>query len=214
VRIVLAEDSALVREGLVRLLGDAGEDVVAAVADGNALVEAAIEHRPDLAIVDVRMPPTYTDEGARAATRLRAEIPGLAVLILSQDIEPALLEISRGAGGFGYLLKDRVLDVSAFMSTVRRVALGGRAVDPEVVAALVSAEEHVATLEELSGREREILGLMAEGLTNAGIARRLVLGERTVETHVSSILLKLGITTTPDDHRRVQAVIAYLRAAR
>ncbi len=213
-RVVVAEDSALVREGLVRLLRDARVDVVAAVADGRALVAAAIEQRPDLVIVDVRMPPTYTDEGARAASRLRAEIPGLAVLILSQDIEPALLEISRGAGGFGYLLKDRVLDIDAFMTAVRRVALGGRAIDPDVVAALVEARQHASALAQLTDRERQILSLMAEGLTNAGIARRLVLGERTIESHISSSMRKLGITSTPDDHRRVQAVIAYLRTAR
>ncbi len=213
-RVIVAEDSALVREGLVRLLRDAAVDVVAAVADGRALVAAATEHRPDLVIVDVRMPPTYSDEGARAAARLRAEIPGIAVLILSQDIEPALLEISHGAGGFGYLLKDRVLDITTFMTAVRRVALGGRAIDPDVVAALIQAREHANALATLTDRERQILGLMAEGLTNAGIARRLVLGERTIESHVTHSMRKLGITSTPDDHRRVQAVLAYLRAAR
>jgi len=213
-RIVVAEDSALVREGLVRLLRDGGEEVVAAVPDGRALVAAVAEHQPDLAIVDVRMPPTFTDEGARAAAQLREERPGPAILILSQDIEPSLLELSRGAGGFGYLLKDRVLDVGAFLAAARRVALGGRAVDEGIVAALLEARRHAETLAELSDREREILGLMAEGLTNAGIARRLVLGERTVESHVSAVLLKLGIAAGADDHRRVQAVIAYLRAAR
>ncbi len=212
-RVVVAEDSALVREGLVRLLRDAGVDVVAAVADGRALIAAAIEQRPDLAIIDVRMPPTYTDEGARAASRLRAEIPSIAVLILSQDIEPALLEISRGAGGFGYLLKDRVLDINAFTSAVRRVAHGGRAIDPDVIAALVQAREHASALAQLTNRERQIVALMAEGLTNAAIARRLVLSERTIESHISSSMRKLGITSTPDDHRRVQAVVAYLRAA-
>lgn len=213
-RIVVAEDSALVREGLVRLLLDAGEEVVAAVPDGRALVAAVAEHRPDLAIVDVRMPPTFTDEGARAAAQLRERNPGQAILVLSQDIEPSLLELSRGAGGFGYLLKDRVLDVDAFLAATRRVALGGRALDEDIVAALLEARRHAETLAELSDREREILGLMAEGLTNAGIARRLVLGERTVESHVSAVLLKLGIAGGADDHRRVQAVIAYLRAAR
>jgi DNA-binding NarL/FixJ family response regulator len=213
-RIVVAEDSALVREGLVRLLRDAGEDVVAAVGDGRGLVDAAVEHRPDLVIVDVRMPPTYTDEGARAAAELRQLIPGLAVLVLSQDIEPSLIELSRGAGGFGYLLKDRVLDIALFLNAARRVALGGRALDPKIVEALVTAERHAATLAELSDRERQTLGLMAEGLTNAGIARRFVLGERTVETHVSNLMRKLGIPDTPDDHRRVQAVLALLRAAR
>lgn len=141
-KVVVAEASALVREGLVRLLGDSGIDVVAAVPDGPSLVAAAIEQRPDLVFVDVRMPPTYSDEGALAATRLREAIPGLAVLILSQDIEPALLEISRGTGGFGYLLKDRVLDIAAFMSAVRRVALGGRAIDPDVIEALIQARWH------------------------------------------------------------------------
>jgi DNA-binding NarL/FixJ family response regulator len=213
-RIVVAEDSALVREGLVRLLLDAGEEVVAAVPDGRALVAAVAEHRPDLAIVDVRMPPTFTDEGARAAAQLRERNPGQAILVLSQDIEPSLIELSRGAGGFGYLLKDRVLDVDAFLAATRRVALGGRALDEDIVAALLEARRHAETLAELSDREREILGLMAEGLTNAGIARRLVLGERTVESHVSAVLLKLGIAGGADDHRRVQAVIAYLRAAR
>jgi DNA-binding NarL/FixJ family response regulator len=213
-RIVVAEDSALVREGLVRLLRDGGEEVVAAVPDGRALVAAVAEHQPDLAIVDVRMPPTFTDEGARAAAQLREARPGQAILILSQDIEPSLLELSRGAGGFGYLLKDRVLDVGAFLAAARRVALGGRAVDEDIVAALLEARRHAETVAELSDREREILGLMAEGLTNAGIARRLVLGERTVESHVSAVLLKLGIAAGADDHRRVQAVIAYLRAAR
>ena len=213
-RIVVAEDSAMVREGLVRLLRDAGEEVVAAVPDGRALVAAVAEHRPDLAIVDVRMPPTFTDEGARAAAQLRERNPGQAILVLSQDIEPSLIELSRGAGGFGYLLKDRVLDVDAFLAATRRVALGGRALDEDIVAALLEARRHAETLAELSDREREILGLMAEGLTNAGIARRLVLGERTVESHVSAVLLKLGIAGGADDHRRVQAVIAYLRAAR
>ena len=213
-RIVVAEDSALVREGLVRLLRDAGEEVVAAVPDGRALVAAVAEHRPDLAIVDVRMPPTFTDEGARAAAQLRERNPSQAILVLSQDIEPSLIELSRGAGGFGYLLKDRVLDVDAFLAATRRVALGGRALDEDIVAALLEARRHAETLAELSDREREILALMAEGLTNAGIARRLVLGERTVESHVSAVLLKLGIAGGADDHRRVQAVIAYLRAAR
>lgn len=213
-RVVVAEDSALVREGLVRLLGDAGLEVVAAVGDGRALVAAASEQRPDLVIVDVRMPPTFTDEGAHAAARLRSEIPGIAVLVLSQDIEPALIEISRGAGGFGYLLKDRVLDIDAFLSAVRRVARGGRAIDPDVVDALLQARKHASALAELTDRERQILALMAEGLTNAGIARRLVLGERTIESHVTNSMRKLDIANTPDDHRRVQAVIAYLRAAR
>jgi DNA-binding NarL/FixJ family response regulator len=213
-RIVVAEDSALVREGLVRLLSDAGEEVVAAVPDGRSLVDAAAEHEPDLAIVDVRMPPTFTDEGARAAAQLREQHPGLAILVLSQEIEPSLLDLSRGAGGFGYLLKDRVLDVDAFIASARRVALGGRALDADVVAALLDARSHAELLEELSDRERQILGLMAEGLTNAGIARRLVLGERTVESHVRAILRKLGIAAGADDHRRVQAVVAYLRATR
>ncbi len=213
-RIVVAEDSALVREGLVRLLRDAGEEVVAAVPDGRALVAAVAEHRPDLAIVDVRMPPTFTDEGAQAAAQLRERNPSQAILVLSQDIEPSLIELSRGAGGFGYLLKDRVLDVDAFLAATRRVALGGRALDEDIVAALLEARRHAETLAELSDRERGILALMAEGLTNAGIARRLVLGERTVESHVSAVLLKLGIAGGADDHRRVQAVIAYLRAAR
>jgi DNA-binding NarL/FixJ family response regulator len=213
-RIVVAEDSALVREGLVRLLRDAGEEVVAAVPDGRALVAAVAEHGPDLAIVDVRMPPTFTDEGARAAAQVREGRPGQAILVLSQDIEPSLIELSRGAGGFGYLLKDRVLDVDAFLAAARRVALGGRALDEDIVAALIDARRHAETLAELSDREREILGLMAEGLTNAGIARRLVLGERTVESHGSAVPLKLGIAAGADDHRRVQAVIAYLRAAR
>lgn len=213
-RIVVAEDSALVREGLVRLLRDAGEEVVAAVPDGRALVAAVAEHRPDLAIVDVRMPPTFTDEGAQAAAQLRERNPSQAILVLSQDIEPSLIELSRGAGGFGYLLKDRVLDVDAFLAATRRVALGGRALDEDIVAALLEAQRHAETLAELSDRERGILALMAEGLTNAGIARRLVLGERTVESHVSAVLLKLGIAAGADDHRRVQAVIAYLRAAR
>ena len=207
-RIVVAEDSALVREGLVRLLRDAGEEVVAAVPDGRALVAAVAEYRPDLAIVDVRMPPTFTDEGAQAAAQLRERNPSQAILVLSQDIEPSLIELSRGAGGFGYLLKDRVLDVDAFLAATRRVALGGRALDEDIVAALLEARRHAETLAELSDRERGILALMAEGLTNAGIARRLVLGERTVESHVSAVLLKLGIAGGADDHRRVQAVIA------
>jgi DNA-binding NarL/FixJ family response regulator len=212
-RIVVAEDSALVREGLVRLLRDAGEEVVAAVPDGRALVAAVAEHGPDLAIVDVRMPPTFTDEGARAAAQVREGRPGQAILVLSQDIEPSLIELSRGAGGFGYLLKDRVLDVDEFLDTAARIAHGGSALDPKVVATLV-APHTGSPLERLSERERSVLKLMAEGLTNAAIAQRLVVSQRTVEAHVRHVLLKLDIPENEEGHRRVLAVLTHLRSVR
>jgi DNA-binding NarL/FixJ family response regulator len=211
-RVVIAEDQALLREGLARLFADAGHEVVAAVGDADRLRGAVSEHRPDLAVVDVRMPPDFDDEGTRAAAEIRRSHPGTAVLVLSQHIETRhIVELVAAGGGFGYLLKDRVLDVDDFLDAARRVSEGGSALDPQVVATLVARPTHA--LEELTPREREVLGLMAEGRTNAGIARRLWLTEKTIETHVRTILMKLGLQVSTDDHRRVLAVLTYLRAS-
>ena len=213
-RIVIAEDTVLLREGLAGLLEDAGHEVLARVGDAEALLAVVAEHQPDLAIVDVRMPPTYEDEGALAAVEIRSRYPATAVLVLSQSVEARYaVELVRGGGGFGYLLKDRVLDVDDFLDAARRVAAGGSALDPEVVATLVAPDAGVDPLAALTVREREVLGLMAEGRANAGIAQRLWLTEKTVETHVRSILGKLGLQVSEHDNRRVLAVLAYLRGA-
>ena len=210
-RIVIAEDSALFREGLTRLLQDAGHEVVARVRDADALLRAVGEHSPELAIVDVRMPPAFDDEGMRAAALIRQRHQSVAVLVLSQHVETRYAVELASSGGFGYLLKDRVLDVDDFLDAAQRVAGGGSALDPEVVAMLVTPAGRKDPLAELTPRELEVLGLMAEGRTNAGIAKRLWLTEKTVETHVRSILGKLGLAATEDDHRRVLAALAYLR---
>jgi DNA-binding NarL/FixJ family response regulator len=211
-RIVIAEDTVLLREGLAGLLEDAGHEVVGKAGDADTLLMLVAEHEPELAIVDVRMPPGYDDEGTRAASTIRATHPGTAVLVLSQHIETRhIVELVTAGGGFGYLLKDRVLDVDDFLDAVRRVADGGSALDPQVVATLIGAPRQVSALNELSPRETEVLGLMAEGRTNGGIAKRLWLTEKTVEAHVRSILMKLGLPMNDDDHRRVLAVLAYLR---
>ena len=212
-RIVIAEDTVLLREGLAGLLEDAGHQVVARVGDAQALMAVVAEHEPELAVVDVRMPPDYEDEGMRAAADIRRDHPHTAVLVLSQHVETRHALELVGAGGFGYLLKQRVLDVDDFLDAARRVSDGGSALDPEVVATLLSPEPREDALGELTPREREVLALMAEGLTNAAIAKRLWLTERTVETHVRSILGKLGLPISGDDHRRVLAVLAYLRAS-
>jgi DNA-binding NarL/FixJ family response regulator len=212
-RIVIAEDTVLLREGLAGLLEDAGHEIVARVGDAQALMAVVAEHEPDLAIVDVRMPPDYEDEGMRAAADIRRAHPHTAVLVLSQHVETRHTLELVGAGGFGYLLKHRVLDVDDFLDAARRVSEGGSALDPEVVATLLSPQPHEDMLSELTPREREVLALMAEGRTNAAIAKRLWLTERTVETHVRSILGKLGLPISGDDHRRVLAVLAYLRAS-
>lgn len=210
-RLVIAEDTALLREGLAGLLEDAGHNVLGRVGDAESLLAVVAEHEPDLAIVDVRMPPTYEDEGMRAAVEIRRLHPNTAVLVLSQHVESrnAVALVGSG-GGFGYLLKDRVLDVDEFLEAADRVCNGGSALDPEVVRQLLLPPQDDA-LAGLTPREREVLGLMAEGKTNAGIARQLWLTEKTVETHVSSILGKLGLPLDGDTHRRVLAVVTYLR---
>jgi DNA-binding NarL/FixJ family response regulator len=214
VRIVIGEDSALFREGLARLLEDAGHEVVGRAADATTLVEVVERERPDLAIVDVRMPPDGTDDGARAAKELRTRMPELAIVLLSQHVETKhSVELVSG-GRVGYLLKDRVFDVDDFMDALRRVAAGGSALDPEVVATLLGPRRGHDPLTLLSPRERDVLGLMAEGRNNAGIARRLFLTDRTVETHIANIMGKLGLVETREEHRRVLAVLAWLGVGR
>jgi DNA-binding NarL/FixJ family response regulator len=212
VRIVIGEDSALFREGLARLLEDAGHEVVGRAGDATALVESVERERPDLAIIDVRMPPDGTDDGARAAKELRARMPELAIVLLSQHVESRhSVELVSG-GRVGYLLKDRVFEVDDFMDSLRRVAAGGSALDPEVVATLLGPRRQDDPLTLLTPREREVLSLMAEGRSNAGIAHQLWITEGTVEKHVHSILTKLRLPATEDDQRRVLAVITYLDA--
>jgi len=210
-RVVIAEDLALLREGLTRLLEENGMEVVAAVEDGEALLEAIERDAPDVCVVDVRLPPTFRDEGIRAAVEARRRISGLPVLVLSQYVERIYAKelLSDGSGGVGYLLKDRVGDVAEFVDAVRRVAAGGTAMDPEVVAQLVAGRGS-ARLEELTPRERDVLALMAEGRSNQGIARGMVVTEGAVEKHVSSIFGKLGLPPGADDHRRVLAVLSWL----
>jgi DNA-binding NarL/FixJ family response regulator len=213
-RVVIGEDSALFREGLARLLEDAGHDVVAKAADAPSLVRAVDAHLPDLAIVDVRMPPDHTDDGARAARRLRNTYPQLGIVLLSQHVETQHSVELVSSGRFGYLLKDRVFDVDDFMDALCRVAGGGSALDPEVVSRLLSPLRGSDQFGSLTPREREVLALMAEGRTNLGIARRLWLTERTIETHIANILAKLGLVAGEEDHRRVLAVLAFLNHRR
>jgi DNA-binding NarL/FixJ family response regulator len=212
-RVVIAEDAVLLRAGLERLLAEGDFEVVGAVGDGPALIAAAAALRPDIAIVDVRMPPTHTDEGLRAALEVRRLVPETAILVLSQYVEEryALELIGSNAEGVGYLLKDRVADVSDFLAAVRRVGEGGTALDAEVVAQLLGRRRRGNPLEALSPREREVLVLMAEGRSNAAIAAELVVTDGAVEKHVSNIFAKLGLPATASDHRRVLAVLTYLR---
>ncbi len=212
-QVVIAEDHVLLRDGLARLLRDNDIEVVAAVGDGDALVREVVARRPDLAVVDIRLPPTFRDEGLRAALEVRRQVPGTAVLVISQYVEPtyaAELLADRG-GGIGYLLKDRVMHVADFLEAVRRVAAGGTALDPDVVAQLFSRRRQDGPIERLTPREHEVLGLMAEGRSNAGIAEALVLTVGAVEKHVQSILSKLDLPQSAGDHRRVLAVLAYLQ---
>jgi DNA-binding NarL/FixJ family response regulator len=211
-RVVIAEDQVLLREGLGRLFEDAGHEVVASFGSAEGLLAAIAEHDPDLVVLDIRMPPTFSDEGARAAREVKQAYAELGVLVLSQHIETTHAVELVALGGFGYLLKDRVLAVGEFLASAERVAAGGSALDPKVVASLVSARGEDRQLAELTGREREVLELMAEGLTNAGIARRLYLSERTVEAHVRHVLTKLDLPESEDGHRRVLAVLVYLSA--
>ena len=213
-RVVIADDSVLLREGVAKILVDGGFEVVAQVGDADELNRAVDRLHPDVAVVDVRMPPSHTDEGARAAREIRARHPDMGVLVLSQVIEAghALALFQERPEGFGYLLKDRVLEIEDFLEAVRRVGRGGTAIDADVIAQLVGRKREDDPLEELTSREREVLGLMAEGLSNQGICKRLVLSPKTVETHVNSIFGKLRLLQAPDDHRRVLAVLAFLRS--
>ena len=210
-RVVIVEDQVLLREGLARLFVDGGHDIVATLGDADRLDEIVTRDNPDLMVIDIRMPPTYTDEGARAAREVKQRHPDLGVLVLSQHIQTTHAVDLVSQAGFGYLLKDRVLEVGEFLATAQRIANGGSALDPKVVARLVATATG-GPLARLSERERRVLELMAEGLTNTGIAHRLVLSGRTVEAHVRHVLLKLDIPETGDGHRRVLAVLAHLRA--
>ncbi|MGH8889017.1 MAG: response regulator transcription factor [Acidothermaceae bacterium] len=213
-RVVVAEDSVMLREGLVRLLTDKGHDVVAAVGEARGLVLAVADHRPDVAVVDVRMPPTHTDDGLRAAVEIRNAYPGVGVLVFSQYVETkyAARLLASGQGGVGYLLKERVGDVKDFLDALVRVASGGTALDPDVVSQLLGVSRRGSAVGELSAREREVLELMAEGRSNAAIAKALVISEGGVEKHVANIFGKLGLPPSSDDHRRVLAVLRYLQA--
>jgi DNA-binding NarL/FixJ family response regulator len=211
-RVVIAEDQVLLRAGLGRLFADGGHDVVASFGDADSLPATVPTANPDLVVVDIRMPPTFTDEGARAARELKRLHPDLGVLVLSQHIETTHTIDLIPLAGFGYLLKDRVLDVSDFLSAAERVARGGSALDPHVVATLLSGRRRDDPLAALTDRERSVLQLMAEGLTNTGIAKRLHLSERTVEAHVRHLLTKLNMPDSEDHHRRVHAVLAHLSA--
>lgn len=210
-RVVIAEDAVLLRAGVIRLLADEDIETVAAVDNGDDLLRAVKEHRPDLAIVDVRMPPTFTDEGLRAALGAREVIPGLPVLVLSQYVEEsyAVELLSGGAGGVGYLLKERVADVGDFLDAVKRVAGGGTAIDPDVIAQLM-ARGRKNPLDALTARESEVLGLMAQGLSNTAIANSLVVSHGAVEKHIGNIFSKLGLEASSVEHRRVRAVLTYL----
>jgi len=212
VRVIVAEDSVLLREGIVRLLEEAGFEVVGQAGDGEDLMRKARAHKPDLAIIDIRMPPTHTDEGLRAARTIREELPDTGVLVLSQYIEEgyALELLGDDAAGVGYLLKDRVSDLERFADAIRRVAEGGSALDPEVVSQMLGRRRTENPLAELTPREREVLALMAEGRSNQAIAETLVITERAVEKHVTSIFAKLNLPPAAEDHRRVLAVLAFL----
>lgn len=209
-RVVIAEDAVLLRAGVQRLLADEGIETVAAVDNGEDLLSAVTEHRPELAIVDVRMPPSFTDEGLRAALKAREIISGLPVLVLSQYVEEsyAVELLSGGAGGVGYLLKERVADVADFLDAVHRVSRGGTAIDPDVIAQLMARRRN--PLDALTARESEVLGLMAQGLSNTAIANTLVVSHGAVEKHIGNIFAKLGLEASNEEHRRVRAVLTYL----
>jgi DNA-binding NarL/FixJ family response regulator len=212
VRVVIAEDLFLLRDGLIRMLAAHGLEVVAAVDNGEDLLKALLDDPPDVAVVDVRLPPTFSDEGLRAALAARQQIPGLPVLVLSQYVEQLYARelLASGQGGIGYLLKDRVFDSRQFVDAVHRVAAGGTAMDPEVIARLLASNDSDDAVGALSPREREVLALMAEGRSNAAIAQRLTVTERSVAKHTASIFLKLDLQPSEDDNRRVLAVLAYL----
>jgi DNA-binding NarL/FixJ family response regulator len=211
-RVVLAEDLALLREGLVSLLEAHGFEIAAAVDNGPSLVKALLDHRPDVAVVDVRLPPSFTDEGLQAALEARRKVPGLPVLVLSQYVEQLYARelLADGTGGIGYLLKDRVFDAAQFVDSIRRVAAGGTAMDPEVISRLVARNTRQEPLGRLTPREREVLELMAQGRSNAAIAQQLVITERAVSKHTANIFGKLDLAVSDDDNRRVLAVLAYL----
>ncbi|MCP3936038.1 MAG: response regulator transcription factor [Actinomycetia bacterium] len=210
--VIIADDSVLLRDGLVRLVEDAGIDVLAAVGDADELMNAMAEHKPDLVVVDVRMPPTHTDEGLRAAVQIRREYPGVAVLVLSQYVEERYASelLAGDAGGVGYLLKDRVVDVEDFVASLYRLAAGGSAVDAEVVRQILLRSQRRSDLDRLTPREREVLEAMAEGLSNAGISEKLVISGGAVEKHIGNVFQKLDLEPTDAAHRRVLAVLAHL----
>ncbi len=213
-RAVVAEDLALLRDGLIRLLTAHGVEVVAAVGDGPSVLGALLDHRPDVAVLDVRLPPTFTNEGLLAAIEARRQLPGLPILVLSQYVEPLYARelLSDQHGGVGYLLKDRVMDVGQFVDAVRRVAAGGTVMDPEVISQLLAKRARDAPLGRLTPREREVLGLIAEGRSNAAVAAALVVSEKAVSKHIANIFMKLVLAPSDDDNRRVLAVLAYLNS--